>query len=350
MSHVVASPVIFSTSEDYFQAATQELHAAFGKGARIERFGRDTGSFAAEGIAIAQVAAACRQQPLIFIQHLMRALDALPAHEVVASMQPIVEKALDLLRAHHTAAPIALQLWCSEGTAPLQYRPDELRKHIATHLTEQGYTLTRGNQAYILSICLTPQRFFFGINRTEDALTDWPGGRIGLAKGSGQISRAEFKLEELFKEFPLDLPSNGLALDLGASPGGWTHILRQRGLGVWAVDPAVHHAQTTAGAFLAETRHTFDVVVNDMRMDPDLSCRLMLHAAQRLKPGGLAIITLKLFKHNPLATVQSALDILRQAYDIVFVRQLFHNRHEVTVVARRHQRAKPHFSVYREMS
>jgi 23S rRNA (cytidine2498-2'-O)-methyltransferase len=344
--------IIFSAAEDSFHAAQQELRAAFGKDAQIERWGRDTGCFVAPGITIAQVAAACRQRPVIFIQHLMQATDALPTRDALSTMQPIADRALALVRTWGNATSFALHLWASDGAMPCQYRPDELRKWVATRLTEQGYTVTRGNQANILSICLTPHWVALGINRTADAITDWPGGRIGLAKGAGQISRAEFKLEELLQVCPLELPPNGLALDLGASPGGWTHILRQHGQAVWAVDPAqldprivadrgVQHMQTTAGAFLAATTRRFDVVVNDMRMTPELSCQAMLHAAQRLKPGGLAIVTLKLFKHNALATVENAVAILKRAYAIVFVRQLFHNRHEVTVVARRQAHIAP---------
>ena len=146
----------------------------------------------------------------------------------------------------------------------------------------------------------------------------------------------------------LDLPTHGNALDLGASPGGWTRLLRTRGLTVWAVDPAqlapavaadsgVRHIPPTTEAFLAQTRERFDLIVNDMRMDADRSCALMVQAARRLQPDGLVIVTLKLFPHQPQPreTVRRALDILMQAYDIVFARQLFHNRHEVTVVARR---------------
>ncbi len=340
------SPIIFSTSEDYFHAAQQELGEAFGSGSKFERLGRDTGRMVAAGIDIARVAAACRERPLVFIRHLMQEAISVPSGEVAETMEGIAARAGDLVRAQHGTAPIALQVWASEGTTRFRYRPDELRRVVAAALTEAGCTVTRGGQPHVLSICLTPQRVILGLNRTEDALTDWPGGRVGLAKGEEQISRAEFKLEELFQVFDVALPTTGVALDLGASPGGWTHLLRGRGLTVWAVDPAnlderlaydagVHHAQTTAATFLAETRERFDLVVNDMRMVPDLSCQMMVHAARRLKPGGLAIVTLKLFRHDALASVHRALAVLEQAYDIVHARQLSHNRHEVTVVARR---------------
>ena len=35
-----------------------------------------------------------------------------------------------------------------------------------------------------------------GLNRLEDSLSDWPGGRMRLARGEERVSRSEFKLEE----------------------------------------------------------------------------------------------------------------------------------------------------------
>jgi 23S rRNA (cytidine2498-2'-O)-methyltransferase len=338
--------IIFSTSADYFDAARQGLKLAFGADATIERLGRDTGAFHAPGIAIAQVAAACQRWPLVFIQHLMQGVIAIPALDVVTAMDPILDLAIVTLRDQQYGNQIALQVWFSDDPIATRYQADDLRRYLVAGLTAQGYSVTRGGQSSILSVCVTPLLILIGFNATKDALTDWPGGRVGLAKSAAQLSRAEFKLEELFKTYPLALPTQGAALDLGASPGGWTRLLRELGLDVWAVDPArlddrlagdpgVHHAPQTSAAFLAASRQTFVLIVNDMRMDPERSCAVMVRAARQMRPGGLAIMTLKLLQRDPLAVVRRSLDILAQRYEIVFTRQLFHNRQEVTVVARR---------------
>ena len=122
--------------------------------------------------------------------------------------------------------------------------------------------------------------------------------------------------------------------------------LEKRGLSVWAVDPAdldprladdpeLRHIRTTAGEFLRATDQRYDLVVNDMRMDPVLSCRLMGDAAAVLPAGGLAVVTLKLGSGQPIRIVRDCLNLLAPHYDLEFARQLHHNRHEVTVVARR---------------
>jgi 23S rRNA (cytidine2498-2'-O)-methyltransferase len=346
-----APRIIFSAAEDFMTAAREELAEAFGTGATFEQLGHDTGSIAARGQDIAQVAEACRRHPLVFIRHLMREVRRLPPMHGPDAPQVIAEAVLALAREHEAPTTFALHVWLSVGTPPPGFRPDELWRAIAETLTGAGYTVTRGNQDMIVSVCVTPAGVILGYNARADALADWPGGRVGLARSAAQISRAEFKLEELFTLYPLTLPSQGIVLDLGASPGGWARIMRTRGLAVWAVDPArldprlasdrgLHYAQMTAAAFLAQTRTYFDLILNDMRMDANLSCQQMIAAAPRLRPDGYAIITLKLPVQRPRAEVARAFGILERAYTVVFARQLFHNRHEVTVVVRHQRRAR----------
>ena len=83
------------------------------------------------------------------------------------------------------------------------------------------------------------QRFvaLAGLSRAERNISDWAGGMRRFAREEGQISRAEFKLLEALEVFRIVLPPRGVALDLGASPGGLTGVLRQLDQYVTAVDP-----------------------------------------------------------------------------------------------------------------
>jgi 23S rRNA (cytidine2498-2'-O)-methyltransferase len=134
-------------------------------------------------------------------------------------------------------------------------------------------------------------------------------------------------------------------LDLGASPGGWSRIARLHGLAVVAVDPAalagqlatdtgVRYIQEIAQNYLRETNETFAVILNDMRMDAQVSAQLMVEAARNLQAGGWALLTLKLPKHGANEAVTAALARLGQVYELIGARQLFHNRSEVTVALR----------------
>jgi 23S rRNA (cytidine2498-2'-O)-methyltransferase len=46
----------------------------------------------------------------------------------------------------------------------------------------------------------------------------------------------------------------------------------------------------------------------------------------------VGIVTLKISPHEPQRAVVESLRLLERVYDILFARQLFHNRNEVTVV------------------
>ncbi|MBN1579113.1 MAG: hypothetical protein JXA89_00310 [Anaerolineae bacterium] len=99
-------------------------------------------------------------------------------------------------------------------------------------------------------------------------------------------------------------------------------------------NPAVTHVRQTAQTYLPIDEQ-FDVIPNDMRMDALALAQIMLLAASSLKRDGLAILTLKLAKRLMASTTASALKLLRQDYSVIGARQLFHNRHEITVALKK---------------
>ena len=334
--------IIASTAPEWRQIARAMLAEAL-PDATFTPIGEDLLAIEAEGLAIADVATAVRNGRNPFVRHLFREVGRLD----VQSSQPLPDLIDDLLTVWDEApapmpAEASLQIW-SSGPVNLDIRPDELRRALETQLAEEGVRVARAGMAQVLSVCIAGHLVLAGLNSAANALSDWPGGRVRLAKPKGQISRSEFKLEELFRTTDIQLPARGRALDLGASPGGWTRILRQHGLEVVAVDPAdldpclrgdtgIRHVRTTAGAWLAEATDRFDVIVNDMRMEPEMSVGLMLEAAERLTPGGMLIVTLKLTQHDAARRVRTALRRLETAVEVVLARQLHHNRNEITVV------------------
>jgi 23S rRNA (cytidine2498-2'-O)-methyltransferase len=334
--------IIASTAPEWRDAAREMLAGPL-PDARFEPLGEDLLAIDAEGLSIADVAETVREERIPFVRHLFREVGGVD----VPSSQPVggtVDSILDALERLPVPLPpaVSLQVWAS-GPVAAAFRPDELRRELEEALAEEGIRVGRAGMAQVLSVCLAGGRILLGLNGAASALSDWPGGRVRLAKPPGQISRSEFKLEELFRTTDLRPPKDGLALDLGASPGGWTRILRGHGLEVIAVDPAdldrrlrhdpgIRHVRATAAPYLAQTRERFDIVVNDMRMEPAMSVGLMLDAAKHLAPGGMMILTLKLSRHGAVRTVREALERLDAVVDIRFARQMHHNRDEVTIV------------------
>jgi 23S rRNA (cytidine2498-2'-O)-methyltransferase len=192
--------------------------------------------------------------------------------------------------------------------------------------------------------CLEQEKVkvYAGVSPVEGNLSPWSRGVCRIPRDRHPISRAESKLLEALELFPPF--SGGRALDLGAAPGGWTRVLGERGFVVDAVDPAdlspivrdmpnVRYHQTTAGDFLADSSTKYSLLVCDMKMDPLMVADLMTDVQPRIRPDGAMIATLKLPKKgNPLPVLEKALEKFKRAYTIVQARQLYFNRHEVTVL------------------
>ena len=203
----------------------------------------------------------------------------------------------------------------------------------------------------IVSILCTMYQGYVGISTGEENISAWPGGARHFAQTSEQISRAEFKLLEALEYFNISLDAGERVLDLGAAPGGWTRLLLDADMEVIAVDPAnldprlsrrkgLEHYRGYAEDYIEEairSRETFNVIVNDMRMDAREAARGLAYASRCLTKDGFIISVFKL-PHatptiNPMFTLKDALSIMEKAYGVVQAHQLFHNRQEVTVVA-----------------
>jgi 23S rRNA (cytidine2498-2'-O)-methyltransferase len=194
-------------------------------------------------------------------------------------------------------------------------------------------------------VCCTADAAFVGLSLTRQNRSPWPGGERRFKREEGQIARSEFKLLEALEVFGCDLPTGGVALDMGAAPGGWTRVLRQKKHRVIAVDPADLDDRLLADPGVESVHHAiqyyrptepYDVIVNDLTMDARDSVIAMLAIRPHLKPGGIGIITLKLPRHEVsgqtlLKFVRADLNRLASGFTILGARHLFHNRSEITV-------------------
>jgi 23S rRNA (cytidine2498-2'-O)-methyltransferase len=195
----------------------------------------------------------------------------------------------------------------------------------------------------VISIYLFKETGFIGFSTVKDNLNEHCDEYRVFSRLPTKVSRAEFKLIEALRKFRLNLPK-GRALDLGAAPGGWTRVLADAGMQVVAIDPAeldkkvashrnVTHVKMQAKDYISDGE--FDLFVNDMNIDPEDSARIMMQLASHLKPEAYAIMTVKLVIRNPARLLANVAPILEPAFDILNVKNLFHNRLEVTMLLRR---------------
>ena len=303
------------------------------------------------GVDWQTLAAAFRAGPPIFARHICPVQATLPLVNAPADLASLEEATEFLLPRLDPAQSFSVQtrllglpgLQGREGASP--YGRFDVNQRLAARLEAAGVRLDVRRPEQVLSVVCTPTQGFLGLSPAADNLSDWAGGMRRFKRESGQISRAEFKLLEALELFGLALPVSGMALDLGAAPGGWTRILRRHAMQVVAVDPANLHPLLVSDPAVIHRRQTaqdylpaadqFDIILNDMRLDARDSARLMLLAAGSLKSTGAAVMTLKLPGQKMAHVAAHSLKLLRQEYRIVGARQLFHNRREITVALRK---------------
>jgi 23S rRNA (cytidine2498-2'-O)-methyltransferase len=209
---------------------------------------------------------------------------------------------------------------------------------------DSGAVRANGIPDFALSVILTFDEIMLGLSPASLNLSSFAGGNRSYKRTDELISRSEFKLLEAFEVFDIHL-SGGKALDLGGAPGGWSRILSGSGFTVVTVDPAelderlkdvinITHVKATAQQYLSKISNSdiaFDFLANDMKMESSLSARLVSQFLPYLKPDAYVILTLKLLPGKYLKQIYNAQRILESRFEIIGIRQLFHNRNEVTV-------------------
>lgn len=175
----------------------------------------------------------------------------------------------------------------------------------------------------------------------------WPMGIPRLRIPKSTPSRSALKLEEaLLRLVPRQQhPGPGTtSIDLGAAPGGWSWLMRQRGAKVIAVDngplatplqedPGVEHLKRDA--FHYRPAQPVEWLLCDIIDRPQKVARLVCSwFEQRLCKA--AVFNLKLPMRKPLATVNSCLEMVSASGAGLASAQLYHDREEITVYARLH--------------
>lgn len=187
-----------------------------------------------------------------------------------------------------------------------------------------------------------------GISRPGNS-SNWPMGipRLRMpreAPSRSTLKLAEALLEMLSEQERAQLRPGRRAVDLGASPGGWTWQLANRGLKVTAVDNGpmddtlmasglVEHLR--ADGFTFRPRHPVDWLVCDMADKP---ARVVDLVARWFERGDCrtAVFNLKLPMKRRFEEVQLARNVLRERLSRlagswrIDARQLYHDREEIT--------------------
>jgi 23S rRNA (cytidine2498-2'-O)-methyltransferase len=261
----------------------------------------------------------------------------------------VFTEAASVLPLFDGASPLHLQAWPADTDAGnrLTQRAEALKDALEPELTARGLWLpdawtAQRDRRMLFQLCpLDATHFVVGRVLSADALSLSPGGRHRMARGDAP-SRAAMKLEEALANLTLAPGKGELCVDLGAAPGGWTQRLVQRGARVLAVDPGaltpelqkhpkVKHHLTSAFTF--EPPEPADWLFCDMAWRPLEVAQLLAKWARR-GWASMLVANLKLPMKDKLPMIAQCKAVLADGgWQNLRVRQLYHDRDEVTVTA-----------------
>jgi 23S rRNA (cytidine2498-2'-O)-methyltransferase len=173
----------------------------------------------------------------------------------------------------------------------------------------------------------------------------FPAGRASIENDWGAPSSAFRKLEEALLWMGRAPVRGERCVDLGAAPGGWTHVALSRGATVTAVDRAALDARLARRSGLTQIKRdgfTFepsdppvDWLLCDLIAAPEKSLSLLSRWAEARWCKNL-VFHLKFKGSSGYGLVKEVAPLLRAAgFGAVRCKHLFHDRNEVTVMASR---------------
>jgi 23S rRNA (cytidine2498-2'-O)-methyltransferase len=220
----------------------------------------------------------------------------------------------------------------------------QLAPHLERALRKAGVAIDDAASGERLHVFFVGGRAcYVGVSAVANS-APWPMGIPRLRMPSGAPSRSTLKLAEAFMQFTAgrDFEPGLAAVDLGASPGGWTFQLVRRGFHVIAVDNGpmdaalldtgqVKHRRTDGFHF--EPADPVQWMVCDMVESPSRIARLV---SDWISKGWCreCIFNLKLPMKRRWEEVQRCRAIIDESLGgggyYLRLKQLYHDREEVT--------------------
>lgn len=278
----------------------------------------------------------------VFIRHIS-AFDAIGEINDNMTTQEIAEMIMKSISHIEKDNKVAVQIRKAKGE--YYFNPIDLKGEIDKLLLELGAVAEIKEPDFIISVLLDGTSCYIGLSPSHRNISDWSGGMIHYKKDDADISRAKFKLMEALSVFDLDISNIKNALDLGAAPGGWSSVLLEKKIAVTAVDTGEMDERLNKyknftyikanAAELELPENSFDLITSDVSWNAKNTAVMVNKAASFLKSGGYAIVTVKLMSDKVRRTIKEVKEIYQEVFDVEAVKQLFHNRDEVTLLLRK---------------
>ncbi len=257
-----------------------------------------------------------------------------------------------------------IRLECYDINSREGYSAKDLEVRFGTRLIRDGYTADLSDPERFVYLVLLNGNCYLG----EELYNDIGKAALNPLRSYSQLartSRAEMKMAEAFKAF--GIKARGIAIDLGAAPGGWSRFLAGSGFRVLAIDTAdldydslngaglrvktvastkvalkeleghdIVHLMARAGApAIRRGEMKADLLSDDMNVDCVSSASIALRYAPLLRRGAPLIMTIKCMTRNAPLYIRQTRRALRPGFSIIGTKALPSNRQEVTLFARK---------------
>lgn len=313
-------------------------------------------------VAVAPAEAAGADQlvePFIFEQQRLEAALWFEDQPLKAMARAIVVRLLPAISSRTQSWTMHAFASNPNAAQPLTQRAERVRQAVLDFCADrftvvfrryrEPETFASSETHLVLQICATPGGLWGAVmppHRLSDAR---PGGVHRMRFDNNAPSRSYLKIEEVFERMGEEPAPGQRVVDLGAAPGGWSYAFLKRGCRVLAVDngPMKLNDLGTAGGNLTHLRENgisftpppawrpLDWMVSDMLIPPGQTLGMF---RQWMEHGWMRrfVFNIKLPQQQPYPVLKPIETYLRNQAGIKFqIRQLYHDRREVTVFGRR---------------
>lgn len=252
---------------------------------------------------------------------------------------PEMERLGSARKADHPLTPDAVRL---KETLVSKVEGRRAKGKLGPATRHRLQVLLLGPVMCLASVVVVPQHV--------DPLMAWPspfsaGRAISEKQAKDAPSSAHRKLDEALAWLAVDVDESDIVVDLGAAPGGWTRVMRDKGASVVAVDRAAldvsltkdpkvtHLKQDALGIDLAGLKAS--IVLCDVIWTPDNAVTIA-DRVTRTPTARAAVITLKLKEPIDWVSIKAATQLLhRPGGWNGRIKHLMANKLEVTLLLRR---------------
>ncbi len=266
------------------------------------------------------------------------------------------------MKAIGTSCAGSIKAECLDLNSKRGYSAKDIEVYVGKRLEEDGFSVDLKNPDFFLYLVLMNMKGYAGCGRYAELSRSYiePFRHYGHEY---KVSRSELKLAEAFDEFGIKA-KGGVALDIGAAPGGWSLFMALHGFRVIAIDKGsldydaikkagvsvkvaedgkeagkllkkfeILHIKSDAAKVSFKDISDIRLLANDANLQPSESCGLMGRFYGSMGKDSEIIMTIKCATRNVENYIKEAKDGIGDVWQIDRIMALPSNRQEVMLHA-----------------